>query len=114
MNKPKLKWCVLNYDWNKKKVVNQNVFYEGTYDELKKARKNKKFSNRQELKEFLRRDFQYHYWSKVECEIMVGDVGIRNIDDLEKIDIYRQLEMNLDQITDYVIKEMNFRFKEDK
>ena len=51
MREIKLEWYVLNYDFNKKKIVNQNIFYNGTPDDLRKERRNKKFTNREELKE---------------------------------------------------------------
>lgn len=104
-----LSWKVLNYDFNNHKVVDYEVFSKSYSDELKKARRNKKFTNYNELKEYLKRDFQYHYWSKSECEIMVGDLLCKE-DEMEKIDVYRQLEMNLDRITEYVIRELKFRF----
>lgn len=53
----------------------------------------------------------YYYWSKCEAEIAVGGLFIKSIEELEKIDIYSQLQPNLDRITEYVIKEMGFRFK---
>ena len=105
-----LHWYVLNYDCNKKKVVNQDIFLSDYEQELKKARRNKKFTDYNSLKEYLKRDFQYHYWSKAECEIAVGDVYPRSLDELEKIDMYRQIEMNLDRITEYVINQLKFRF----
>lgn len=108
-----LSWKVLNWDSNKNEVVNYDIFGKHYEDKLKKARKNKKFTNRLELKEYLRRDFQYQYWSRSEYEIMVGPLSCK-FNKLEKIDVFRQLEMNLDRITDYVISEMNFRFKNDK
>ncbi len=103
-----LSWKVLNYDSNKHKIVDYEVlrFYE---EPLKKARKKKEFSNYEELKEWLRRKFMHDYWSKTECEIAVGDLFSKE-DELEKVDIFRQLNMNLDRITEYVIRELKFRF----
>ena len=105
-----LSWKTLNWDSNKRKVVNYEVFGKHYEEELRKARKNKKFTDRESLKDYLRRDFQYHYWSKAECEMMIGGLS-EKFDIPEKIDVFRQLDMNLDRITDYVIEELNFRFK---
>ena len=106
-----LDWKVLRYDPNSCKIINYNIF--GTSDsyekQLKKARRKKEFTNYEELKEYLRKDFLYHFWSKSECEILVGPLS-SNLNEFEKIDIYRQLEMNLDRITEYIIKELKFRF----
>lgn len=105
-----LSWKTLNWDSNKRKVVNYEVFGKHYEEELRKARKNKKFTDRESLKDYLKRDFQYHYWSRCEYEMMIGGLS-EKFDIPEKIDVYRQLEMNLDRITDYVIEELNFRFK---
>ena len=49
----------------------------------------------------------YHYWSKTECEIVIGGLHCKYLDEFEKkIDMYRQIEMNLDKIVKYVIDEM--------
>lgn len=108
-----LSWKVLNYDINKRKVVNYEIFKNNYKEELKKARKNKKFVDRESLKEYLLRDFQYQYWSRAEYEISVGPLlpnKSKGLKEFEKIDVFRQLEMNLDIITDYVISECKFRF----
>lgn len=106
----KLSWKVLRYDWNKRKVVNSEIFSDDFIEILKRDRKRKKFTDYNSLKDYLKRDFQYHYWSKSECEIMIGSLGEDDIDKFEKIDMYRQIEMNLDRITEYVIDVMQFRF----
>jgi hypothetical protein len=47
---------------------------------------------------------KYCFWSKREYEISVGDAFDENLDNYEKIDVYRQVAMNISIITDYVIK----------
>lgn len=108
-----LKWYVLRHDFNKRKIVRYNVL-ENWEDDIKSARKKKKFNNRETLKEWLKREFMYYFWSKSEHEIAVGGLSSKYPEEFEKIDIWYQLELNLDIITDYIIKEMNFRFKENK
>lgn len=108
-----LSWKVLNYDFNKRKIVDYEIFGKYSEDELRKARRQKKFNSYDTLKEWLKSNFLHDYWCKCECEIMVGPLfprRLEDIDDFEKIDIYRQLEMNLDRITEYVIREMKFKF----
>lgn len=113
MKNIKLEWYVLNHDFNADKIKNQNIFLMSDVDELKKARKNGKFTNKNELKEFLKRRFMNNYWCKAECEILVGGLFSKS-EKFEKIDMYRQIEMNLDQITDYVINQLGFRFDNKK
>ena len=55
----------------------------------------------------------YHYWCKCEYEIFIGSFLTKE-DDLEKIDAYRQIEMNLDRITEYIINELKIDFKKGK
>lgn len=103
--KTKLKWYVLNYSFNERKVKPYNVL--GYWDEdIKKARK--KMKTKAELKEWLNKEFMYHYWSKAECETMMGGFTTEP-EELEKIDIYTQLKPNLDIITDYVITTLGLK-----
>lgn len=80
----KLKWYVLNYDVNSHSMKPYNVL--GYWEEsLYKIRK--KIKTKEELKEWLKKEFMYHYWCKAECETMMGGFSVNN-EDLEKIDIY--------------------------
>lgn len=109
--KNELEWYVLNYDFNSNKIIMYNVL-KYWYDKIKEARKKRKFNNRQTFKEWLKRNFMYYYWSKSECEIQVAGLLAKDEKEFEKIDIWYQLEPNLDNICDYLIAKMNFRFKD--
>lgn len=98
--KNKLEWNVLSYDFNTDKIVNCNIFGESFLTELKVA----KPKTYLELKEFIKKWARYYYWSRTEHEMMVG--GLFKNCKFEKIDIFRQIEMNLDRITEYVNKEL--------
>lgn len=102
-----LKWYVLKEEFNSRDVKPYNVL-KGWEDDIKKARK--KCKTRQEFKDWLNREFRYYYWSKSECEIIVAGLFAKSDKDYKKIDIYYQLEPNLDIIVDYIIKEMKFKF----
>ena len=78
-----LSWKVLNWDSSKNKIVDYEIFGKHYEEELKKARKSKKFIDRESLKNYLKRDFQYHYWSRAECEISVGPLWNINPDNAE-------------------------------
>lgn len=104
-----LKYYAIRYDFNSRQIKPYNAL-AGWEEDIKKARKQKKFSTKEEFKNWLDGQFQYYYWSKSECEILVGGLHIRDEKELEKIDIYYQLKPNLDIITDYIIKELNFKF----
>ena len=94
-----LKWYVLHHDWNSDKIVNYDVMH-GIAEELHKEVKAKRVHNKETLREWLRKEFMYHYWSKSEHEICVS--GFKTNGNEEKIDAWRQLEMNFDNIVEYV------------
>ena len=49
----------------------------------------------------------WYYWSKSEWEILVSDLHLHTPKHkIEKIDIYYQLEPNLDRITEYMINNL--------
>lgn len=73
----------------------------------------KKINNINELKEYLRHEFMYHYWSKTEAEIAIGGLFAKYPDEFEKKDIWYQLEMNLDRIAEYVNNAMEIFTKEE-
>lgn len=114
----KLEWNVIHYDFNSKKAIIYNVFPDNYAEKLVKAIRSKSNSsyrsikNRDDLKTWLKREFMYHYWSKCEAEMVIGPWPYKSDDDLQKIDIWMQLEPNLDIITDYVINKMQIDFKE--
>ena len=78
-----LEWYAIREDFNKRKIVNYNVL-SGWENEIKKARKNKKFNDYASLKEWLKREFMYYYWSKAEHEICVGGLFVKSTEELEK------------------------------
>lgn len=109
----KLEWYVLRWDSNKKQIVDMNIFYDDFRDELYKEIKNKKINNYNELKERVKRWCMYNYWSRTEYEIGMGPLYPKTEEDIkqyEKIDVWRQLEKNLDIICEYIIKEMQIEF----
>ena len=149
----KLKWYVLNYGTTTgisadKCVYRQNIFFSDFPEQLRKDIKREHIGNREQLKDYLKKEFMYHYWSKSEAEILIGDLHsgigleknkkiielinagpfetdkekddilrkLRNLylEEFEKIDIWYQIEQNLDRITDYVISELDIKFKNRK
>ena len=109
--KVKLVWNVLHLSWDKDEVKALNIFYDGFVDELKKDLKKREIKSYDDLKNYLNRWAHYHYWCKSECEMLVGSLFCKDVSELHKIDIYKQIEINLDNITDYVIKTLKIDFK---
>lgn len=102
-----LKWIVLRWDYNKKKVVNHDIFTNMAEDIAREVRLGHIY-DKSILREYLKTRFIYDYWSKTECECYVS--GLFG-DECEKIDIWRQIEPNLDKIVDYVNDRMDLKFK---
>lgn len=109
MTKNKLEWYVIYHDFNANKITKFNVL-NGWEERIAKARK--QIKSKQELFNWLDKEFRYYYRYRAECEILVGGLFVDNIDNLTKIDIYTQLAPNLNIITDYVTNSMNFKFKD--
>ena len=97
-----LEWYVLRWDFNTKKVINYNILQWRKEDIVNEVRR-KSIYNKSILREYLKTTFMYDYWSKTECEFYISDL---HGDDYEKIDIWRQIEPNLDLIVEYVNSKM--------
>ncbi len=97
-----LEWNVLIHDFNKDKIKKYNIFRADLFEKIKKA-ECKTFT---ELREIINKWARYHYWGRAEYEIAVGGLFSKYPEKFEKIDIYRQIEMNLDRITEYVGKNL--------
>ena len=104
----KLEWYVLNHDSNADKIKHYNIFHTNSTQEIADRIKKQKITTYEQFKESMKREFMYHYWSKTECEILVS--GLFNQSKQEKIDIWYQIEPNLDRILEYIIKEMAIDF----
>lgn len=98
-----LEWYVLRWDFNTKKVINYNILQWRKEDIANEVRK-KNIHNKSILREYLKTTFMYDYWSKTECEFYISDLYGN---DYEKIDIWRQIEPNLDHIVEYVNSKMS-------
>ena len=111
VKRAKLVWNVLRFDSNQQKIVDYNIFGSRFVMELHKEITKKHVTNLKELKEFINNWAIYYYWSRAEFEIAAGGLFGRDIKEFEKIDVYRQVKMNLDRITEYVNNELKINFK---
>ena len=131
----KFEYYVLNYDFNKKKVVNYNIFnnirvQEWTEKEVRKylrapkkykhiVQYGNKFLGREEIAVYgfdaLVREIdgiiKWCEWSKREYEISVGDAFETDINKLEKWDTYSQAHPNAEIIAYTVIRQYKEQLK---
>ena len=110
MKKPILEWNVLLHDFNSSKIRKYNVLNDDyIINSIKKAIKKQEIKNYAEFKEFIARKFMAQYWSRTEYEILVS--GLFDIDKAEKIDVWYQIEMNLDNIAEYMINKLKLKIE---
>lgn len=102
-----LEWYVLCWDFNQNEVVNYNIL-AGFENDIAKEVRAKHIYNKSILREYLKTQLMYHYWSKTEYEFYISDL---HGNDYKKIDVWRQIEPNLDRIVEYVNTRMVLQFE---
>ena len=103
-----MEWYVLNYDFNKRKAYNFNIFNNVRFlEELKRIYIDLNCSFDSDIdvfKDRLMRSLRYCFWCKTEYEIYVRDAFHDEDNEISKIDVYSQVLPNLDILADYIIK----------
>ena len=96
-----LVWNVIYHSVNEDKIKTFNVFNHGGFREnLKKLYK--KYPEKEEFAEELRRSLMYYFWCKCEWEIIIGPwCGSRDTKEI-KVDVYWQVMNNWEIFLDYV------------
>lgn len=100
----KLEWYVLWNEFNSDEIRWFNIFrninvIKGVEMSLKK------YVDYPTFKEEMEKVFKYSFWSKAEYEILVS--GLSKNSETYKIDIWYQIEPNLDLICRHIIEEYN-------
>ena len=127
-----LMWNVFVEDNRKIKVY--NVLSKSIIEKIKKAKK--KFPNKKDFSEEVRHIMMYHFWSKCEWEIILTSwptsISVEELNRLredlkehvkkyksvpcrlcprldvgEKIDVFKQIEINWDVFIDYLWNNLN-------
>lgn len=90
---------VLNWDINANKLISYNVlpYFIREYTELAK---DKRPVTDEQWREFVRRKGMYMYWSRCEYEIIISPWPTQ--DKEVKIDIWKQIEMNIDLLINVI------------
>lgn len=105
-----LEWYVLYHNFNTNKIQTYNIFSKSFTENIYIKIKSKKINNYEQLKQEIDQYCKYHYLSKSEFEVAMGGLFSKYPQEFEKIDIYTQIQPNLDNITKYIINEMNIKF----
>ena len=100
-----MEWYVLNYDVNKRKIYNFNIFNHWKFCEGV-DRLLTEFNTDGDFNKFckgLDSELKYYFMYRREYEISVGDAFEENLDRYEKYDVYSQLYPNLTALAYYII-----------
>lgn len=98
----RLEWYAFYQDSNANKLKYANVLYDKLIESVKKLiRKNADYD---EIKKTIDIGLMSRYWSRCEYEVVVSNWAGKDFE--QKIDVYYQLQPNIDRITEYVIREL--------
>lgn len=102
-NNVDLEWNVFIHDINKKQMQIFNVFEHGRYrQEIVELLNHRDDYTQEGFKEKVKSLTMYYYWCKCEWEILIAPlIGDFNKESV-KIDVYKQLEVNLDHYIKYL------------
>ena len=117
MKNPNFEFYVLNYDFNRRRVVLFNIFqniqvYDCALDVTKRRARNK--INDEEFREELKSIIHWQEWARREYEISVGDAFETDCNKLEKWDCFEQAAPNIEVIADMCLKRYRQWKKEQK
>ena len=98
---------VITYDPNHKKFVPYDIipYFVQTYEELKEKKYRKVPETFEEFKEFVRSEGMYQFWARCEYEVILVDWPGQKVE--KKIDVWNQIEMNLDIVAKIVMDSIN-------
>ena len=102
-----IEFKVINWDTNSDRLVHYDVM-PYIYSEFEKYRKRKKLAIKdvtfEELKKFIDDIARYRYWSRCEYEVIVTGWPVNR--NTYKLDVYEQIKMNLDNITQLMLEDL--------
>ena len=98
-----LEWNVYVSNFNSGKIVKHNVFNHWRFmEDLKKAARKFKNSERDLFEDRLKHLLMYYYWSKCEWEIIIDHWPHSERCQEAKVDVWDQIELNWPLFCDYV------------
>lgn len=102
-----IEFKVINWDINSERLIHYDVM-PYIYSEFEKYRKRKKLAIKDvtfdELKKFIDSTAKYRYWARCEYEVIVTGWPVSR--SKYKLDVYEQIEMNLDNITQLMLEDL--------
>ena len=106
-----LQWYVMNWDTNHNKPYAINIMSLLDLNDISKKLKHKgnkpteynSIKTWYELRNYLKKEFMFHTWSKCEYEMIVSSLPNPKNEDGIKVDVWSQIAPNLNEITNYLI-----------
>lgn len=96
---------VINWDFNHDEVEHYDImpYFKREFSALKKSERPKTFD---EVKEFILEKGRYNFWSRCEYETIVHSWPSRENGHEHKMDIFEQIKMNIDVITEVFMSDI--------
>lgn len=99
-----MKWYVLISDFNKKEIIPYNIFNNGKFVDGIKELLEKGIGEYSTFVEDLAKLCRYCFWCKAEYEVMIGDLFEEDVNKYKKVDVFTQIEPNIELLADYILK----------
>lgn len=101
---------VLDYNWNTKTIDKYDVlpYFRDTWNDSIYNFDKENVHTKDNLKDWILRASQYQFWARCQYEFMIAPWPYREetlVKDLIKIDVHKQIKMNIDIITDILATE---------
>ena len=98
---------VIIYEPNSKKFESYDVipYFIEAYKENKKKKYKETPKTFEEFKEFIISEGLYQFWGRCEYEVILVDWPCQQVE--RKIDVWEQIEMNLDTVTKILMEKIN-------
>lgn len=100
-------YYVIVWNFNKDQIDKYNImdYLIECYKETKKSKKLITPQTFEECKKFILGKSMYMFWSRCEYECIIHGFPITN--NTYKLDVYQQIEMNIDVITKHFMNQIN-------
>lgn len=100
-------YYVITWDFNRDQIEKYNImdYLINCYKETKKSKRLITPQTFEECKKFILGKSMYMYWSRCEYECIVHGFPVKN--NTYKLDVYKQIEMNIDVITNHFMNQIN-------
>lgn len=99
-----LEWNVIIEDFNRKEFVPYNIFNHSRFGRDVKEELDKVNWDKDKMRDIVQRELRYYFWSKCEYEVILSPWPPNDFNNhTKKIDVFWQVDMNLDRFCEYLL-----------